>query len=112
MSDDLTVPPTQPTIETILERINALGESLSAEIIKVRHDLSAEIIKVRHDLSTEITKVRVDLSAEIQSFREEVDEKLYKLDGKLDVLNEDFLEIKGEQKRHGRRLNELERKLS
>ena len=101
MSDDLTVPPTQPTIETILERINALGESLSAEIIKVRHDLS-----------TEITKVRVDLSAEIQSFREEVDEKLYKLDGKLDVLNEDFLEIKGEQKRHGRRLNELERKLS
>jgi len=101
MSNDSTVPPTQPTIETVLERINALGESLSAEIVKVRTDLSAEI-----------TKVRVDLSAEIQSFREEVDEKLYKLDGKLDVLNEDFLEIKGEQKRHGRRLNELERKLS
>jgi len=90
MNDDPTVPPTQPTIETVLERINALGERLSAEI----------------------AKVRVDLSAEIQSFREEVDEKLYKLDCKLDVLNEDFLEIKGEQKRHGRRLNELERKVS
>jgi len=90
MNDDPTIPPTQPTIETVLERINALGERLSAEI----------------------AKVRVDLSAEIQSFREEVDEKLYKLDCKLDVLNEDFLEIKGEQKRHGRRLNELERKVS
>jgi len=101
MNDDPTVPPTQPTIETVLERINALGESLSAEIVKARNDLSAEI-----------AKVRVDLSAEIQSFREEVDEKLYKLDCKLDVLNEDFLEIKGEQKRHGRRLNELERKVS
>jgi len=90
MNDDPTVPPTQPTIETVLERINALGERLSAEIAKVHSELSAEI----------------------QSFREEVDEKLYKLDCKLDVLNEDFLEIKGEQKRHGRRLNELERKVS
>ncbi|MFL6275950.1 MAG: hypothetical protein ACJ74G_12245 [Blastocatellia bacterium] len=104
MSNDSTVPPTQPTIETVLERINALGERLSAEIVKVRTDLSAEIATVRAGQER--------LGAEIQSFREEVDEKLYKLDSKLDVLNEDFLEIKGEQKRHGKRLNELERKVS
>jgi len=90
MSDDLNIPPTQPTIETVLERINALGERLSAEI----------------------AKVRTDLSGEIQSFREEVNEKLLKLDGKIDVLNEEFLEIKAEQKWHGKRLNELERKVS
>ncbi|HEY9232090.1 MAG TPA: hypothetical protein VIS78_08080 [Blastocatellia bacterium] len=101
MSNDLTVPPTQPTLETILGRINALGESLSAEIVKVRTDLSAEIAKVRSDLS-----------AEIQSFRAETLEKLAKIDEKFEVITDDLLEIRAKQKQHGKRLNELERKVS
>ena len=101
MSNDPTVPPTPPTIETVLERMNALGERLSAEIARVHADLTAEIAKVRDDLS-----------AEIQVFREEVNEKLSKLDCKIDVLNDEFLEIKAEQKWHGKRLDELERKVS
>ena len=90
MSNDPTIPPTQPTIETILDRINALGESLSAEIVKVR----------------------TDLSAEIQSFRAETLEKLAKIDEKFEVITDDLLEIRAKQKQHGKRLNELERKVS
>ena len=108
MSNDLTVPPTQPTLETILGRINALGESLSAEIVKVRTDLSAEIAKVRTDLSAEIKMLR----GELQSFRAETLEKLTKIDEKFEVITDDLLEIRAKQKQHGKRLNELERKVS
>src|SRR5437763_17178675 len=97
MSNDLTVPPTQPTLETILDRINALGESLSAEIVKVRTDLSAEIEMLR---------------GELQSFRAETFEKLAKIDEKFEVITDDLLEIRAKQKQHGKRLNELERKVS
>jgi hypothetical protein len=86
MSNDPTVPPTQPTIETVLDRINALGESLNAKIETVR--------------------------AEMQSFREEVLEKILKLDEKFEVITDELLEIKAKQKWHGKRLNELERKIS
>ena len=108
MSNDPTIPPTQPTIETILDRINALGESLSAEIVKVRTGLSAEIAKVRTDLSAEIEMLR----GELQSFRAETFEKLAKIDEKFEVITDDLLEIRAKQKQHGKRLNELERKVS
>ena len=108
MSNDLTVPPTQPTLETILGRINALGENLSAEIVKVRTDLSAEIAKVRTDLSAEIKMLR----GELQSFRAETLEKLAKIDEKFEVIADDLLEIRAKQKQHGKRLNELERRVS
>jgi len=97
MSNDPTIPPTQPTLETILDRINALGESLSAEIVKVRTDLSAEIEMLR---------------GELQSFRAETFEKLAKIDEKFEVITDDLLEIRAKQKQHGKRLNELERKVS
>ncbi|MFL6215432.1 MAG: hypothetical protein ACJ74J_16235 [Blastocatellia bacterium] len=101
MSNDPTVPPTQPTLETILERINALDQSLRAGIAQVRSDLSADLAKVRSDLS-----------GEIQSFREEVLESFSKVNSKFDVLNNDLLELRAEQRRHGKRLDELERKAS
>jgi len=101
MSNDPTVPPTQPTLETIFERINALDQGLRAEIAQVRSDLTANI-----------NQVRTGLSAEIQSFREEVTEKLAKFNRKFDVLNEELLEYKAEQRGHGKRLDELERKVS
>ncbi|HJQ26160.1 MAG TPA: hypothetical protein VKA60_19745 [Blastocatellia bacterium] len=86
MSNDLDIPPTQPTLETILERINTLGESLNAKIETVR--------------------------VEMQSFRDEVLEKILKLDEKFEVITDELLEIKAKQKWHGKRLNELERKVS
>ena len=101
MSNDPTVPPTQPTLETVLERINALDEKLSGEIAKVHSDLNANITKVRGDLSTEL-----------HSFREEVREKFSQVNSKFDVLNNELLKLKAEQRRHGKRIDELERKAS
>ncbi|HKQ07633.1 MAG TPA: hypothetical protein VJ464_21080 [Blastocatellia bacterium] len=34
--DPLAMPPTQPTLETILERINALGEKMDAKLTELR----------------------------------------------------------------------------
>lgn len=93
MSNDPTVPPAQPTLETILERINALEERLGSEIKMLRAG-------------------QEELGAHLQSFRDEVMEKLAKVNRKFDVLNDELLEYKAEQKRHGKLFDELERKAS
>ena len=90
MSDDPTVPLTQPTIETVLERINALAERLSGEIAQVRSDLNTEL----------------------QSFREEVIERFAQVNDKLEVMTEEWLEMRSEQKRQRKRMDALERKIS
>ena len=104
MSNDPTVPPTQPTIETVLEGMNALGEALGAKIDKVRDDLSAEIQTLR------VGQER--LSTDLHSFREEVFEKFSQVNNKLEVLAEEWLEMRAGQKRQGKRIDELERKAS
>jgi BMFP domain-containing protein YqiC len=85
---------------------------LSSEITQVRNDLSAEIGQVRSELSADITQVRTDLSAEIQSFREEVMEKFAQTKDRFEIMAEEWLEARGEQKRLRKRIEELERKAS
>jgi hypothetical protein len=75
-------PPTQPTIETVLQRINELGETLRAEI------------------------------SELRIGQETIIEQLSQLNSKIDVLNDEMLNLKAEQKRHGKRIDGLERKAS
>ena len=75
MSDDPTnhvdspaMPPTQPTLETILERINALGESLRAEISEVRTQLKevdsklTELRDGQEKIKTELWAIRTGFS--------------------------------------------------
>ena len=111
MSNDPTVPPTQPTLETVLERINALDQNLRAEMAQVRSDLSTEIAQVRSALSADIAQVRTDLSTEIQSFREEVMEQFAQAKDRFEIMAEEWLEARGEQKRLRKRIDELERPL-
>lgn len=84
MSDDPTkqVPPTPPTLETVLERINALDEKLSAEISELRNG-QGQIIT-----------------------------QLARLNAKIDILNDGLLEVKAEQRLQDKRVTELERKAS
>ena len=127
MSDDLTknLPggegryDTNPTMETLLERINDLGEGLGIKIDKVRDDLSAEIDKVRDELRGEITSVRSELGAEIQSLRSEMNEQFAKvadqfkvLDKKVDILTREVLDVKVRQELADDRIEKLEEKTS
>ena len=106
MSDDLTkeLPEpqyeTQPGITAVLERINQIGDGLRVEIETVRvgqEQLGATIQSLRDEL---------------QSFRTEALEKFSQINSKFDVLNNELLDLKAEQRRHGRRIDELERKAS
>jgi hypothetical protein len=106
MSDDPTkvigeappqTPPTQPTIETVLERINALGERLEAKI-------TAEIQALRIEMNERFNEVEKRFT--------QVDEELSTLNEKIGILNDDFLEVKAQQRMHGKRIGDLERKAS
>jgi uncharacterized coiled-coil DUF342 family protein len=106
MSDDLTKELPEPKYETppgitaVLERINQIGENLKAEIAEVRS-------------GQEQLKLAVEsLRDELQSFRTETLEKFSQMNSKFDVLNNELLDLKAEQRRHGRRIDELERKAS
>ena len=117
MSDDLTKEQpepryeTQPGITAVLERINQLGTELRTEIATVRDQMTTEIETLRvgqEQLGAAVQSLR----DELQSFREETLEKFAQMNGKIDVLNEERLEIKAEQRRQGKRVDELERKAS
>ena len=117
MSDDLTKEQqeprdeTQPGITAVLERINQLGNELRVEIATVRDQMTTEIETLRvgqEQLGAAVQSLR----DELQSFRNETLEKFSQMNSKIDVLNEERLELKAEQKRHGRRIDELERKAS
>jgi len=103
MSDDPTkpVPPTQPTLETVLDRINALGERLSDEI-------QTRINALDEKLSGEIHALDEKLSGEIREIRTEV--KL--INRMFEVASKDSLEMKARTREAEARLDELERKAS
>ena len=91
MSDDLTrdLPrdnPTRPTIETVLERIDALGESLAERIGKVE---------------TELTVLNTGM---VDGFR--------RVERKIELLNRDFFTIRADQEHLLQRIEGLESKSS
>ena len=92
MSDDptKTLPEprydTQPGITAVLDRINALGENLTQQINNLRTEVVERLALVADQLST--------------------------LNAKIDVLNDEMLTLKADQKKHSRRIDELERKVS
>ncbi|HJR06942.1 MAG TPA: hypothetical protein VJ842_06790 [Pyrinomonadaceae bacterium] len=77
MSDDPTKDieekyQTKPTIETVLERINALGESMHARL-----DAFEARVGARFD---------------------SLDSRLKKVENKIGILNEDVLELRGDMR--------------
>jgi hypothetical protein len=63
---------TQTEIKTILERIDALGLRLGAEIAAFRTELLAEIGSFRSELHTQIGSVRVEMSIRLDRMESEV----------------------------------------
>ena len=114
MSDDSTnhvdspaMPPTQPTLETILERINALGESLRAEISEVRQG--------QEELRTEAVEIKTQLK-EVDSKLTELRDGQEKIKSELWAIRTGFARSYGDlligQEMHERRISDLEKKVS
>jgi hypothetical protein len=82
-SDDLTA---RPTIETVLERINQLGEQLRADIQNSREELINQIGLLRKDVLS--------------------------IDRKIGIINKELLEVKADQSALGERVEKLEQKPS
>jgi len=95
MSDDPTkqVPPTQPTLETVLERINAWGQKLSGEIQEVRAELA-------------------EFRTETQGRFQEIGSQIKQINRTFEVVANDLLEMKARTREAEARLDELERKAS
>lgn len=97
MADDST---TRPTIETVLERINAVGEKVTA---------LAESIDARFErIDTEVARVRQD----IDTMRQDINAGFRKVERKIELLNRDFLAIRGDNEDLLQRVENLESKAS
>jgi len=85
MRDDPTkqIPPTQPTLETVLERINEMGRSLSAEI------------------HTRINALDEKLSGEIQGLKAEVKH----MNRKFEIMTGEWLDQKARSREAEARLD-------
>ena len=118
MSDDPTnyvdspaMPPTQPTLETILERINALGERLGTEI----NDLRQGQEQLRTDVNTQLKEMDSKLTG-LQGQMTELRDGQEKIKNELWALRTAFGRSYGDlmtgQEMHERRINDLEKKVS
>ncbi len=82
-----------------------IWERALAEIAETRAELKAEIAETRAALKAEIAETRAELRSEMRDgFRT--------LGSKMDVLNEDVLTVRAEQRLLGKRVQDLESKAS
>jgi outer membrane murein-binding lipoprotein Lpp len=91
---------TRPTIETVLDRINAVAEMFSGELRK----LDAKIDSLRAEVDS--------LRAEVQALREESDKRLRAIIDRLDVIAIEMQEMRGVDRDFKRRISDLESKVS
>jgi len=120
LPDDETRYDTQPSITTVLKRLNEIGDNLGTEMATLRNDLKAEIETLRvgqEQLRVGQEQLRVDLTAEIQSLRSEmnqrftkVDEQFVLLNKQIGILNHEILRVRAEYAVYEDRLDKLEQK--
>lgn len=116
LPDDKTRYDTQPTITTVLERIDKLGDNLRAEIetLRVGQD---QLHAGQEQLRIGQEQLRVELTAEIQALRSEmnqrfadVDKPFVLLNKQMGILNHEILQVRAEHEVYEDRLDKLEQK--
>lgn len=95
---------TKPTIETVLERINALGESLSKQINSVKDELNDRIDSSKNELDAKVTSLQSQIG--------EIRVILRDFSFKIDALNKNFLQLQANQIDLRERVENLESKAS
>jgi F0F1-type ATP synthase membrane subunit b/b' len=95
----------QKTVNDRLYDTKPIWERALAEIADTRAELKTQIADTRAELKTEIAETRAELRSEMRDgFR--------MLGSKMDVLNEDVLTVRAEQRLLGKRVQDLESKAS
>ena len=97
MSNDDTT--TKPTIETVLEKINTLGEQLTGQLTELRSG--------QDELRTDVAELRAG-QVELRSDMEELKAGQMVIEDKLDALNDNILTVQGKQRGFQKRLQKLE----
>jgi phage terminase Nu1 subunit (DNA packaging protein) len=102
---------TQPSITTVLERLNEIGDGLRAEIEVLR--VGQEQLRVGQE------QLRVELSAEIVTLRSEMNQQFAKVaeqftffNRKVDILTREIMDVRTKQELAEDRIDKLERKTS
>ncbi len=117
--DDMT---TQPTLTTLLERvqkaetglyqaIEQLGLRIQGEIQSVRGEVETvrgQVETVRREMHEEIQALRRELHDEIDTLREEMLTHFRKLETKFQLLIEDTMDVRANQRDLSKRLDGLD----
>lgn len=90
MNENLPDAVTKPTVETILERINALAETLQKQITELRIQLQNDIGSVSTDLGS--------LRNEFYSLRGEVEIRLDRIEGMTNQTRAEMLTLRADFK--------------
>jgi hypothetical protein len=103
--DDMT---TQPTLTTLLERVQKSETGLYQAIEQLGLRIEGQIQSVRG----EVEAVRRELHDETQSLREEMRTLFRKLETKFQLLIEDSMDVRVNQRDLSKRMDELDVKAS
>lgn len=110
MSDDRTknvdppaMPPTQPTLETILERINALGAEIKA-VRQGQDELRAQL----NEMDAKLTQMQGQMN-ELREGQEKIKDEMWAL---RTAFGRSYGDLITGQEVHERRISNLEKKVS
>ncbi len=122
MTDNRDDMSTQPTLTTLLERvqksetglyqaIEQLGARIEGQIQSVRGEVQSVLGDVQ-SLRGEVEVVRRELHDETQSLREEMRTLFRRLETKFQLLIEDSMDVRANQRDLSKRMDELDVKAS
>ncbi len=121
MSDELTkklpndVPDTEPTILTLMERLNSMQEVMDRRHLETQElftSVRADINGVRDDINQRVHEKHELLVSRIDLLRNETDAHFRKQDHLILALNDNVLHARGDQKELFERVAVLEDKAS
>src|SRR5438093_909582 len=121
MSDELTkklpndIPDTEPTILTLMERLNSMQEVMDRRHIETQELITSvrdDINSVRDDINQRVQEKHELLVSRIDLLRTETDAHFRKQDHIILALNDNVLHARGDQKELFERIAVLEDKAS
>ena len=99
---------TKPTLETVLERINSIGDALTQrmdEILQGLTTVSANVAQLRNDMEQGLTNV----SANVAQLRHDTEQGFRKVERKIEILNDNLLTIQANHRDLLVRVEDLEK---